>query len=1097
MKHPPITFQGALQILGQHERPWLEKVNRAAGGIILATGFIPASIAISSIWGWIDQKNEGTSLLRSGLDGAARRLTDTVGLERNQLVIAAHTALAMSAFFEAVADSPLGRLYAEAAVSDRYKLQLAGADEDLVDSTVRALYKVNVPAPTAVVGFVENADRLLTWAEDMYLRTAAFVRLVLDDPITLEAWQSIGGAQRAAGQAMVDKYQSHYYEFSAKIPEFAVWSNSLEHAATRSAMGGLEQLLSQIAGSTTEIRDMRSVVREVNVGVLRDPVLDLHTDGYGFDTPFPSAEALFVKPDCRVATSGSSATISSEDWWQRQKVEKDLCLVLARHFTSADATVLPLLLLGHPGAGKSLVTKMIAARLPDSQYTVVRVPLRHVDANALLTDQVQQALDQSTHGRVQWSDLVDQSTEVTKVLLLDGLDELLQASTGERTDYLVRISEFQRREADMGHPLAVIVTSRTLVADRVTVPRNTPVVKLEEFNDDQIREWVRNWNDSNTSDRLPEMSISWALTHRHLASQPLLLLMLTLYRAHRGAEAEVELSPTDLYERLFNDFARREISKREGKPLQGDEVEDAVHLQLRTLAIAALGMFNRGRQDIIEQELGADLKSLEGPTTSGKRLLAEFFFIHSPEARASATVRSYEFLHATFAEYLVADRIVDVLRDVTESAFGRRARRTPEDDLLFALLSHQPLAIQQPVLEFVHEKLAKLDADELDHVRQTLDILLDGYRRRLPSRRFGDYRPTPFDSMRSTAAYAANLVLLRIQYPLSGTGAPLEDVFSDEDPLPPWRATVDMWKAFLDEAGYNAMLGAVDLVDGRTIARVGLTGSVPELHAFHHARLQDDRDTLSILRTGAVVTRSIAYLRMRGSAQSRADEWYEHVSAWLHASASAEHLVSPRIAITDMPCEVSLENRADIAQRATAIVHESDSIVNNTAAMLWLAQQLGVPGESITRAVVERASVGSDLKVRENITESAQQSRITIAVSPSSKWLRRGGGNELDELLLSPRSHRKTSHHFVKPAIKLADIGRTAVYYCVSFDDSNAEVKVQQLEFFGGSGTTAARDLGRLKELWEPTGSGIDPHVTTPGTAHPEVLPEDAGSPPD
>jgi hypothetical protein len=68
------------------------------------------------------------------------------------------------------------------------------------------------------------------------------------------------------------------------------------------------------------------------------------------------------------------------------------------------------------------------------------------------------------------------------------------------------------------------------------------------------------------------------------------------------------------------------------------------------------------------------------------------------------TRRSYEFLHATFGEYLVASHVMGELVDVADKAFaGRRGPSDPQDDLLFALLSHQPLAARTSTLSFAGE----------------------------------------------------------------------------------------------------------------------------------------------------------------------------------------------------------------------------------------------------------------------------------------------------------------------------------------------------------------------------------------------------------
>lgn len=47
-----------------------------------------------------------------------------------------------------------------------------------------------------------------------------------------------------------------------------------------------------------------------------------------------------------------------------------------------------------------MLTKVFAARLPSSAYTVVRVPLRRVGANAPVLTQIEQALAEATNGRV-------------------------------------------------------------------------------------------------------------------------------------------------------------------------------------------------------------------------------------------------------------------------------------------------------------------------------------------------------------------------------------------------------------------------------------------------------------------------------------------------------------------------------------------------------------------------------------------------------------------------------------------------------------------------------------------------------------------------
>ena len=120
-------------------------------------------------------------------------------------------------------------------------------------------------------------------------------------------------------------------------------------------------------------------------------------------------------------------------------------------------------------------------------------------------------------------------------------------------------------------------------------------------------------------------------------------------------------------------------------------------------------MSNRGRQHLTDAELDTDLAALSttGVQTrsAAGRVLGEFMFVHN--ARADRERRNaYEFLHATFGEFLVAELVLDLLHELT---------RTPEpasgldDTVLRRLLSHQPLSTRGPILRFIEEHRYRSD----------------------------------------------------------------------------------------------------------------------------------------------------------------------------------------------------------------------------------------------------------------------------------------------------------------------------------------------------------------------------------------------------
>ncbi|MER5753798.1 hypothetical protein [Streptomyces sp. NPDC002088] len=236
------------------------------------------------------------------------------------------------------------------------------------------------------------------------------------------------------------------------------------------------------------------------------------------------------------------------------------------------------------------------------------------------------------------------------MVLLDGFDELLQATGVSQSDYLHRVAAFQQREAMHGRPLVVMVTTRTAVAERARLTPGGVAIRLEPFNDAQITQWLVLWNRMNAAyfrrHVLQPLSVDQVLTQRELSGQPLLLLMLALYDAEGNSfqRAPTDLAGFDLYDRLLTRFAAREVRKNE-PGLTEEQLARAVESELLRPSGTAFGMLNRSRQWITEAELTTDLEALlpqrehsarpadlRAVLTPGQVVVGRFFFIHQAEA---------------------------------------------------------------------------------------------------------------------------------------------------------------------------------------------------------------------------------------------------------------------------------------------------------------------------------------------------------------------------------------------------------------------------------------------------------------------------------
>lgn len=948
-REPSLTFQGALAILGHREHRAIGRLDKLLGGIILAAGAGaglaaagPAALAplgmIGAVWGWLEQRDEALGLLRATIDSVAEKLGGTEACERQQLITAAHTTIVVAAFFESLQDSIGGKKFSRKliAAQDQQKAGL-GRPRRQEESLYEFLYSSEVPAPSPACGFEENCPLV----GEYMVKISGNLREMLDTlPVIVEGDAGLLTSEQgvAAGipwsfveERALLRYRSRYLNIASAVPEFAIWAMLGEHSATRwsvaelradmtEALGSTRDALSRLealltldraasaAGTPGEASGPRAVLARANGGRLAERIIPEDAEVYGPDITFPAIQEIYVNHRYRLARYAGTAfhamRLSDESWWSEQPTRGDFDLLLAGYVTSLDATRVPMLLLGHPGAGKSMLMKVLAARLPPDRYTVIRVPLRRVDCDAPLVNQVQQALDLATNRRIEWWQLADQSRGSMRVVLLDGLDEMLQASQHDRRGYLQEIAEFQRVEAEQERPVVVIVTSRTVVADRVNIPVGVSIVKLDPFNKEDIGTWLDRWHRANAAaiavGRVRELTPGAVRRQAHLAEQPLLLLMLAIYAADPSLPSlDGDLLTTQLYQRILEEFTRREAAKDTRPGMSDEDLDQRTQDHLERLAVAALAMFNRGRLDIDEESLGRDLAILEPglmtrtrPAEDGERIIREFFFVHAPEARTlvgeaadgsrpGPARRAYEFLHATFGEYLVARRAADELVDLAERALpGHRSRsRAPDDSLLFALLSHQALAARPATLGFAQEIIARLPDTDSERLRSLLGILLSNYRHRHGTGLYAAYQPVSPDHVRQLACYSANLVVIRAALEKSPARITLTSLLGvpDSEALQNWQSTVRLWQAGLDPNGFHTMISMLQLASEPDSIILGLhhTGESQGAAAgIALCRLVRDTQVERRLRYGAAVTEGYTY-------SNDGSSWYDTMASSL------------------------------------------------------------------------------------------------------------------------------------------------------------------------------------------------------------------------
>jgi hypothetical protein len=542
----------------------------------------------------------------------------------------------------------------------------------------------------------------------------------------------------------------------------------------------------------------------------------------------PLGEA-YVDPVCKVAEIAPGDKPSEAEWWECRELVPDIDAFLAGYLTSLRAARTPLVVLGEPGSGKSKLAEVLAARLPEDDFLPVLVQLRDVAAESMVQEQIEQAIFQAPGKHVSWHDLLEAAEGALPVVLLDGLDELIQATAMNRSDYLEQVRDFQLRQAHIGRPVAVVVTSRTVVADLVRFPRGSIALQLQPFTDDQVRRWLEIWDRYNssvlTARGLQPLPAEIALAHRELTEQPLLLLLVAIFDAADNSLQRLgtRLGRAELYGRLLTEFAFREITKTaRNRALPAERQRRLAVREVQRLAVVALAMFARGQQAASEAELNQDLPVLfpeeDGPgsdsdmaLTPAQRATGRFFFIHKSEARLhDERVRSYEFLHATFAEFLVARLAVSALRDIAAyrevMRRGTTAAGQLDDGFLYAALSFSCLVSRTPIISFMGELLHQLPDDERVRCREILNDLIAESLFPRPSRSFQHYEPVPYPIIRRLACYSANLVVMLV---LLAETVSASEFCGPIDTGKKWAQYGSLWRSGLTSSEWRNLIDTI------------------------------------------------------------------------------------------------------------------------------------------------------------------------------------------------------------------------------------------------------------------------------------------------
>jgi len=891
-----ITFKDVCDLLKKDEPKLIEAVDKLLGFALICSPAVIGQDA-AALLPTLAVKNELIKIGKGVFDKFSKK-KDTDYLAKQQRMQVAYSLLIFTAFFEALDKKIPKELRDKIGLLSSDKIYLAtksiGKACELQDTsyeksndteTSNPLVSLALafPHPTETLkhqvdrhgyvwkllgqGFQEFVQKLAFWEELKEQAQVQFLKTISEIP-----------------KATTECFEAQYFELASRYEDFAVWASLQEHGKSHKLIASLSQYVQRQAVLSMEGKESIDIgfakLHEAVLGIpetlkisqaaeiveslerhykarINEPIIE-EKDESEEGKPklsFPKVSEAFIPQSFRVLRQGVKARrLEDEDIWRDLPRRSDLGSFLLSYLRSPYSNETPLVILGHPGSGKSLLTTVISAQLMSKQFTAIRVPLREVDAEAGIVAQIEQRLKHITNLSVDsWAKLSSAFKNCPPLVILDGYDELLQASGKVFSGYLKDVQNFQKNELEQGRPVRVIVTSRITLIDKATIPSGTTILRLLEFDRRQQERWLSIWNNTNANYFreakvkefvLPDTEEDGAEKILALAEQPLLLLMLALYDSQNNKlKKSKTLDRTLLYDSLLRRFVTRERGKDRG--FDDGEVADkkkTLDAEMQRLGVAAVGMYNRRTLHILTQELNDDLKffNLERkfnittgrPLSQADLLLGSFFFVHKSKAQHHAgaaeqheETSAFEFLHNTFGEFLTADFVLRwaIAEVEAHKAFNENPalhaqleqRLNSADGLSrewFASLVYTPLFTRPVVLEMMREwvshilKERKLSKQEFS---KHLDAMVLNQLQRILSKREmppimrketaqEGYR-APFGEhplLGHIAIYSLNLILLRMIVDDTPFVFNESQIDTHEDGARPWDRLMHIWRAW-------------------------------------------------------------------------------------------------------------------------------------------------------------------------------------------------------------------------------------------------------------------------------------------------------------
>lgn len=639
-------------------------------------------------------------------------------------------------------------------------------------------------------------------------------------------------------------FKSEYFALKSNFPLYSEWAQTQEHNKLYekidvgfNKISNLIESLNYVCANET-VKEVFNFYDIKYANNIRKKILaGDNKDIYGIK--FPLKEEIFIPQSFKYLVYKKGEKLEHKSTWDKLDKKEYIDEFIRTILRDPIYGKLPIVILGNPGAGKSMLCDMLAAKVLCQEYHVIIIRLRdiNISSDMPIGQQVskQILLDNDIH--CEWNQIrktIKRKGDKPLLLIFDGFDELLQVTGKTYCNFLKKISDFQvAHEEDHGFLVKCIITSRINMIDVAEIDGDSIIINLQDFEYKRINTWISIWNNKNDkyfkNNDLNPLEINNTDNYYELAKQPLLLTMLALFDTNNNAlKKSKNLNETQLYYSLIRDFVIREQEKdnKFSKYIE-EKRNEIIDNEINKLNIAAMGMYNRNSLYISSKELNKDFKfynlidtqetfAYDTFLTESEKTFLKFLFIYATEVKTQIhgikrNQIGYQFLHNTFGEFLTANFLVDNIYNILNNICVCKNNniKIPYDNLnlkWYTCMSYVPLFTRINIIKMINQwgphyfTCHELDIEDAKDsfrylINKELNDIISG-EKIIKLKQVIIERTNPFelnDLFVHLAIYSANLVILSCT--LFGSEYVLKD-FNQR-----WNKMINIWRCAFDEDG--------------------------------------------------------------------------------------------------------------------------------------------------------------------------------------------------------------------------------------------------------------------------------------------------------